>query len=35
MKNKILNYYNDIDEISDINSNVIKIIKSYKPNLRI
>jgi len=35
MKNKILNYYNDIDEISDINSNVIKLIKSYNPKLRI
>lgn len=35
IKNKVLNYYNDIDEISDINSNVIKIINSYNPNLRI
>ena len=35
MNYKILDYYNDIDEISDINSNVIKIINSYNPNLRI
>ena len=35
MKNKILDFYNDIDEISDINSNVIKIIKRYKPDFRI
>ena len=35
INNKVLNYYNDIDEISDINSNVIKIINSYKPDLRI
>jgi len=35
LNNKVLNYYNDIDEISDINSNVIKIINSYEPNLRI
>ncbi len=35
IKNKVLNYYNDIDEISDINSNVIEIINTYKPNLRI
>lgn len=35
IKSKTLNYYSDIDEISDINSNVIKIINSYKPELRI
>ena len=35
ISSRILNYYNDIDEISDINSNVIKIINSYNPDLRI
>ncbi len=35
IRNKVLNYYNDIDDISDINSNVIKIINSYKPDLGI
>ena len=31
----ILEYFNDIDEISDLNSKVIKIVNSYDPNLRI
>ena len=35
IRSRVLNYYNDIDEISDINSNVIKIIKNYNPDLRI
>lgn len=35
INNKTLKYYRDIDEISDINSNVIKIIHNYKPELRI
>ena len=35
IKNKVLDYYNDIDVISDINSKVIKIINSYNPDLRI
>ena len=35
IRSRVLEYYNDIDEISDINSNVIKIINSYNPDLRI
>ena len=31
----ILEYFNDIDEISDINGKVIKIINKYEPELRI
>lgn len=35
LKYFILDYYSDIDELSDINGKVIKIIKRYDPELKI